>query len=276
MSVRLMAAVFESDRLAPTERLLMLALADHADDQGLCYPSIDRLCQRTGLSRRAVQINIQKLQDQGYLIALKGGGRGHSSRYQINVNPAPDALFKDIKGAPETPNEMHRFDVKGAFGAIKGASGARKGAPDAPEPSRTVINLGGGGCARAREADFSDPKPDLTEREELLVAMGHDRTGLTATGRLLGTEIDMAEARRWAELGLSHDQQLAVIREVMATKRDGAPNSFKFFRQPMQRVAAAIAEPPLQAVNQQARGQPPTGRQAIDVAAILAAVPDPD
>ena len=50
MSIRIMAAVFESKTLGPTERLVMLALADHADDDGKCYPSVLRLCERTGLS----------------------------------------------------------------------------------------------------------------------------------------------------------------------------------------------------------------------------------
>jgi uncharacterized protein YdaU (DUF1376 family) len=169
---------------------------------------------------------------------------------------------------------------KGKIQQIQGAENADAMPPqcvaDAKPEARSQI-YGGGGSACAREADFPAENPDRTERENLLVAMGHDPSGLTATGRLLGTEIDMAEAKRWAELGLTHELQVAVIREVMATKRDGPPNSFKFFRQPMQRAAAAMAEQPLQAINPLARGQPPTGqRQAIDVAAILAAIPDQD
>jgi biotin operon repressor len=222
MSVKLMAAVFENEELAPTERLLMLALADHAGDDGRCYPSIDRLCQRTGLSRRAVQLNIQKLQDQGYVVALKGGGRGHSTRYQINANPARNAPFVDEKGAPETPNKMH-------LSREKGASGAQKGAPDAPEPSRTII------------------EPPPSARERLLGAMGVGGDGVAGPSTFIGSTTDMAEAERWSAMGLSVSQQCEVIREVCDKQRSKhpgwKPSTFRYFTPAMERLTAAKSLP---------------------------------
>lgn len=125
MSIRLMSAIFESETLGPTERLVMLALADHADDDGRCYPSIARLCQRTGLSERAVQTNIRKLVDQGYIRIVLGGGKGNSNLYFISANPAADAPRRKCTpaaDAPQTPQEMRPNP-----------------AADAPEPSRTTI-----------------------------------------------------------------------------------------------------------------------------------------
>lgn len=101
---------------------------------------------------------------------------------------------------------------------------------------------GGGGSAGAREAD---PEGGLTEREELLEAMGHHRSGLTAGGKLVGNQGDMAEAARWAGLGLSHRQQLDAIRGAMAAKRDGAPSSFRYFTPIMTRLAGELSRPPL-------------------------------
>lgn len=91
MSVKIMSAVFENEALGPTERLIMLALADHADDEGRCYPSIARLCRRTGLTERAVQSNIRKLQDAGYVAVQLGAGRSGSNLYLVRATPAPDA-----------------------------------------------------------------------------------------------------------------------------------------------------------------------------------------
>jgi len=110
---------------------------------------------------------------------------------------------------------------------------------------------GGGGSARAREADPQEPpdppppEQEHAEREQALVAMGHDPTGLTASGRIVGSQADMAEKRRWADLGLSHEQQIAVIREVMAAKRDGPPINFRYFTGAMQRLAGELARAPL-------------------------------
>lgn len=120
-----MSAVFDSRTLGPTERLIMLALADHADDDGRCYPSVLRLCDRTGLSERAVQNNIRKLADQGYLRVLVGGGKGNANLYFVSPNPASDAPRTKCTPAPDAPQTPH--DVR------------PNPAPDAPEPSGTTI-----------------------------------------------------------------------------------------------------------------------------------------
>jgi hypothetical protein len=154
MSVKLMQAVFDSATLGPTERLVMLALADHADDDGRCYPSIDRLRQRTGLSERAVQINVKKLADQGYLRVVSGGGKSRPNTYFITPNPAPDAPTNPAYGAPNpaygAPNP--------AYGAPNPAYGAPNPAPDAPEPSRTVKNQ--------EEPPLVPPKPKPRRKPE--------------------------------------------------------------------------------------------------------------
>ena len=79
-----MSAVFDSKTLGPTERLVMLALADHADDSGRCYPSNARLCDRTGLSERAVRQNVRALQGSGFLTVHIGVGQGGANVYIVH------------------------------------------------------------------------------------------------------------------------------------------------------------------------------------------------
>ncbi len=239
MSVKLMSAIFESTNLRPTERLLMLSLADHANDEGHCYPSIARLCKRTGLSERAVQTNIKSLIEGGYLKVIVGGGKGNANAYWVRSNPAADAPYKAPKPRRKcTPQEMHP-----AADAPQTPQQMRANpAADAPEPSRTIIGTVIGGDGSAREAEILH---DQTEREDLLTAMGHHPTGITANGRIVGNAGDMAERNRWSDLGLSHSQQIDVISEVMARKRDGPPLSFKYFTDAMRRRAADLASPQL-------------------------------
>ncbi|ABF63527.1 hypothetical protein TM1040_0794 [Ruegeria sp. TM1040] len=124
-----MSAVFESETLGATERLIMLALADHADDEGRCYPSITRLCQRTGLGERAVQTNIRKLQAQGYVEIIPGAGRNGSNLYFVRPTPtpppAPDAPPHEMHPAPDAPPPRTKCTPTPA--------------PDAPKPSVTII-----------------------------------------------------------------------------------------------------------------------------------------
>lgn len=105
-----MSEIFGSATLRPTQRLIMLCLADHSDDQGRCYPSISRLCSRTGLSERAVRANIRALEESGYLKISMGQGRGGSNLYIVSAAPAGNAPRREMppgskgrKGGQEVP-----------------------------------------------------------------------------------------------------------------------------------------------------------------------------
>lgn len=98
MSVRLMSAIFDGD-LPPTDRLVMLALADHANDDGFCYPSVGRLTKRTGLGERTVQKAIQRLAELGALEVRKNGGPKGVNIYIITVAP-PQQRHPRSSGTP--------------------------------------------------------------------------------------------------------------------------------------------------------------------------------
>jgi hypothetical protein len=109
----------------------MLALADHADDEGRCYPSVARIAQRTGLSGRAVQTNIRSLIELGYIKVTIGGGKGNSNLYFISANPAAIA--------PDTLQEMHPAgNAPRSICTPNPAADAPNPAADAPEPSVTT------------------------------------------------------------------------------------------------------------------------------------------
>lgn len=159
MSVSLMSAVFASETLKPTERLVMLALADHADDEGRCYPSIPRLCQRTGLGERAVQTNIRSLCDAGYLTVEQGGGRGRSNLYVLDLNPASKTPFEE-NTAQETPfldTETPHINPETPHMVRETPQQMH------PEPSRTIINRQepSKGSAESRLPDGWIPSPSM-------------------------------------------------------------------------------------------------------------------
>jgi hypothetical protein len=92
----------------------------------------------------------------------------------------------------------------------------------------------------------ADQPDNPSFRERLLVAMGHDPTGMTASGRIVGSPGDMLEAGRWQrDLGFDEATILDVVKHVCATKRDGPPTSFAYFTQAMERHAAALKASPL-------------------------------
>lgn len=54
-------------RIPQGQKMLLLALCDHANDDGACYPSQDSLAQRCSMSKRAIVSHIQWLEQHGIL-----------------------------------------------------------------------------------------------------------------------------------------------------------------------------------------------------------------
>jgi hypothetical protein len=71
-----MTNVWERTDINPTQKLVLLALADWANDEGLCWPSIERLCQKSGLKRRSVQMAIHAMEEQQILQREEVVGKG--------------------------------------------------------------------------------------------------------------------------------------------------------------------------------------------------------
>jgi Helix-turn-helix domain len=83
-SVRVMADVWEL-RLAESHKFILLGFADHANDEGFCFPSISRIAWKCGLSDRQVQRVVAALRDAGLLVPVKNlaGGRNRSTVYRV-------------------------------------------------------------------------------------------------------------------------------------------------------------------------------------------------
>lgn len=67
MSITLMSRVWET-ALPSTQKMVLLALADNANDQGRsCYPSVKLLSEKCTITPRAVQKNISTLEEAGLI-----------------------------------------------------------------------------------------------------------------------------------------------------------------------------------------------------------------
>lgn len=68
-----------------SERLVLLALADRADDKGYCYPSVKDICERTSLDRKAVFRALSTFSDRGVVTVQKRKGV-HANSYTLAVD----------------------------------------------------------------------------------------------------------------------------------------------------------------------------------------------
>ena len=82
-----MSKAWELD-LSQGEKLVLLALCDHANDDGVCYPSQAFLASKCSMSYRSVINQIKRLESCGILTSerrQKAGSR-QSNSYTINLN----------------------------------------------------------------------------------------------------------------------------------------------------------------------------------------------
>lgn len=124
-------------KLGPTIKLVLMALADYADEHGECFPSVETLAEKCSVNKRTVQRVLRDLETDLYLNIIPRfvGGFQVSSRYKLNLQQGSDNL-SFLKGT-KNPNRSDKLSprykarqvrVKPAMDAIPGVTlGGDKG-----------------------------------------------------------------------------------------------------------------------------------------------------
>lgn len=122
MSIKIMSLVWENGPEVQAERFVLLALADFANDDGECWPSVTTVAKKTCMSIRGVQQIMRRLEAQGWLRTEQNAGRNGCNKYV--VTPARGAPPHDVhpRTACTTPPHLN----------------VNTPAPGAPEPSITI------------------------------------------------------------------------------------------------------------------------------------------
>lgn len=146
MSLEWSEAVRKNSNSRLGVRLVLLELADHANSLGECWPSVDRIAERTRLNRRNVQRAISDLIELGELTADRSGGRKRPSRYQIIL---PLQKGGETYTLPEHSKGDETYTLSGVKGDktnIKGDKTYTKGRqnihPNRKEPLKNRKSVG--------------------------------------------------------------------------------------------------------------------------------------
>jgi hypothetical protein len=75
MSVAATDFVWKKSTAEGADRLVLLALADFADESGNCFGSWGKLCEKTRLGRATVARSLKRLQGAGHLVLVEKGHR---------------------------------------------------------------------------------------------------------------------------------------------------------------------------------------------------------
>lgn len=136
-----MALCWQLDGMSGTEKAVLIALADRADDVGMCWPSIATLAAMTCFTDRAVRQSIRSLSEKKLLTVVISPG-GKSNRYIVNPEPRSEQTRNDVPSNPERHSPGTTFP--------------RNHVPSNPEP-------------RSANPEPRSPKPSITIKEPPVV-----------------------------------------------------------------------------------------------------------
>lgn len=105
----------DDDRLGGYDLLVYMALIRHADNTGVCWPSLERLAKIARCSQPTVSKSLNVLEQLGYIRRVKSDGR--ANRYHVSLwKPTPK------QGYDHAPTPKPAFDTpKPAFDPPKPA-----------------------------------------------------------------------------------------------------------------------------------------------------------
>lgn len=106
----MLSAVWEHSEATGNERLLLLAIADHLNDQlGYAYPSVETLARKTRMSSRWVRKLLGRLVASGELRIVERRGPHKTNWYLINLPGTirAEVIHMSPASAPEMRNEVN-------------------------------------------------------------------------------------------------------------------------------------------------------------------------
>lgn len=110
MSYKVIGPAWEADLSCPA-KLVLISLADQANDEGICWPSVQTMIRRTGLCDRAVRGHLHDLEEGGHITRDFRSGR--STVYRIHpIAATPEKSFtpeKEFRTAPHAGPPLHHM-----------------------------------------------------------------------------------------------------------------------------------------------------------------------
>lgn len=145
-------------QLPHREKHILLALADHADDQGRnVFPSIGYTAWKSDYSERTVQKVMRRFREEKTLIVTKKAGRRTSTVYRIDLSQIPEK--PPLRGEEIAPQEeeVQSTTLRGAKSSVRGAKSSVRGEVAGAPKSSSESPFESSGNGEGVEAA---PRPD--------------------------------------------------------------------------------------------------------------------
>ncbi|EJE0347668.1 helix-turn-helix domain-containing protein [Escherichia coli] len=126
---------WETDPGSSSLKLILLSMADRADEYNLCYPSIERLVKDTCLNKKTVQAGLISLMKMG-LISDTGERKGATKRVRVfSLNITKNGMLNDPKNGIQNQSYNQSFNQERESRTKSGDS-----VPHDPGANNAVMN----------------------------------------------------------------------------------------------------------------------------------------
>ncbi|MBP6897329.1 MAG: hypothetical protein KBC94_23175 [Pseudacidovorax sp.] len=168
MSIAVMSRVWEKSSHGGASLLMMLAIADFADDQGRAYPSVATLAQKCRVQPRTANYTIAELKASGELEVKVGAGPRGTNLYRIRLDrlnraDARTEPLQSISPLQEASGVQEPSPLKSSA-PLKESSGVQPTAPLQPAaPLQSSAPTPAMGCTPPLQPIA--PEPSLNHQE---------------------------------------------------------------------------------------------------------------
>lgn len=183
-------------QMPPTAKAVLMAMADHADDNGLCWPSIAGLCEYTCFGKSAVIEAIKLLERIGVVVADR------KDRYRTTYTLHPSRYSQ--------AGLVHRADMSGSRTSPSNGGLVRLAENEVRQPENEV-----------RETDTNHQEPSRTISKATIKVARKRSDPAGAITSIKGVQVperpDDVLPQTWADwLGLRKAKSAPVTVTVMA------------------------------------------------------------
>jgi hypothetical protein len=244
MSIRLMAQVWEDARVrSQAELLVLLALADHARDDGLCWPSMCTIAKKARIEERSAQRIVRRLIEKGLIELVSKGGciAGHNTpnHYRVMVGESKQSLGPAYSHPGMTVSRGVGGDRKSPRGDTEDTDGVTTGHPNhhtEPPRKRTTTYPDSG-----KKVDWAnEPRESSLSQRDILAACsakeaGSPRVECASTS---SAEVSVLIDQLAAEFGLSNKQRETIRAQCKSRGEDYVRSKADIVRSGPRRNAA--------------------------------------
>ena len=148
MSIAVMTKVWKSKAVDRSAKMVLLALSDHSNDEGLAFAGLDHIAAKCSLCRRTIQRTMRRMEKRGVLARVERTdkrGRTIFNGYQIDLeklaSEKPTRAGGRVTPTPPSPDDIHATQGRVAFTTGEGGvCDVSPTPPDKDEPLEATVD----------------------------------------------------------------------------------------------------------------------------------------